>query len=172
MTSRICAIKQGQSDSLTKSIFWPEDASLLPEPALQKKGEKPLTSQGTGACFALPIGAPPTLSHRECIILSQINSRGHFKAADNHAVVYEHGLPVRLLLTAGHASDKATTPALVEGLPTSQAIIECRGYDWLSSRSGGRSRRAGANSYPRRGAQAGGLRNCAHNQFQRIGLTG
>lgn len=62
--------------------------------------------------------------------MRQINSRGHFKAAHNHAVVYEHGLPVRLLLTAGHASAKATTPALAEGLPTSQAVIAYRGYDW------------------------------------------
>jgi transposase len=45
-------------------------------------------------------------------------------------VVDEHGLPVKLLLTAGHASDKATAPALLEGLPTSQAVIADRGYDW------------------------------------------
>ena len=45
-------------------------------------------------------------------------------------MVDEHGLPVKLLLTAGHASDKATAPALLEGLPTSQAVIADRGYDW------------------------------------------
>ena len=45
-------------------------------------------------------------------------------------MVDEHGLPVRLLLTAGHASDKATAPALLEGLPASQAVIADRGYDW------------------------------------------
>jgi transposase len=45
-------------------------------------------------------------------------------------VVDEQGLPVRLLLTAGHVSDKATAPALLEGLPTSQAVIADRGYDW------------------------------------------
>lgn len=45
-------------------------------------------------------------------------------------MVDEHGLPVRLLLTAGHASDKATAPALIDGLPTSQAVIADRGYDW------------------------------------------
>ena len=39
-------------------------------------------------------------------------------------------LPVRLLLTAGHVSDKATAPALLEGLPASQAVIADRGYDW------------------------------------------
>jgi len=45
-------------------------------------------------------------------------------------VVDEQGLPVRLLLTAGHVSDKATAPALLEGLPASQAVIADRGYDW------------------------------------------
>ena len=45
-------------------------------------------------------------------------------------MVDEQGLPVRLLLTAGHVSDKATAPALLEGLPASQAVIADRGYDW------------------------------------------
>ena len=45
-------------------------------------------------------------------------------------MVDEQGVPVRLLLTAGHASDKATAPALIEGLPVSQAVIADRGYDW------------------------------------------
>ena len=45
-------------------------------------------------------------------------------------MVDEQGLPVRLLLTAGHASDKATAPALLEGLQASQAVIADRGYDW------------------------------------------
>jgi transposase len=45
-------------------------------------------------------------------------------------VVDEHGSPVKLLLTAGHASDEAAAPALLEGLPRSQAVIADRGYDW------------------------------------------
>jgi len=59
-----------------------------------------------------------------------------------HAVVDQDGLPIRLLLTAGHASDKAAAPALLEGLPLSQAVIADRGYDWqhlidfVSSRGG------------------------------------
>lgn len=45
-------------------------------------------------------------------------------------MVDARGLPVRLLLTAGHASDKATAPALLDGLPASPAVIADRGYDW------------------------------------------
>jgi transposase len=40
------------------------------------------------------------------------------------------GLPLRILLTAGHASDKATAPALLEGLPMAGALVADRGYDW------------------------------------------
>jgi len=40
------------------------------------------------------------------------------------------GLPVRLLLTAGHASDKAAAPSLLEGLPKVHTVIADRGYDW------------------------------------------
>ena len=46
-----------------------------------------------------------------------------------HAVVDQDGLPIRLLLTAGHASDKATAPALLDGLPGSLVVAD-RGYDW------------------------------------------
>ena len=37
---------------------------------------------------------------------------------------------MRILLTAGHASDKASAPALLEGLPIADAVIADRGYDW------------------------------------------
>jgi transposase len=47
-----------------------------------------------------------------------------------HVVVDEKGLPVRLSLTAGQASDKAAAPALLEGLPVSSIVIADRGYDW------------------------------------------
>ncbi len=40
------------------------------------------------------------------------------------------GLPVRLLLTPGQASDKATAPDLLEGLPPAHDVIADRGYDW------------------------------------------
>jgi transposase len=40
------------------------------------------------------------------------------------------GLPLRILLTAGHASDKASAPALLEGLPTKSAVVADGGYDW------------------------------------------
>ncbi len=46
-----------------------------------------------------------------------------------HAVVDERGLPVKLLLTQGQASDKATAPALVEALPPAKAFVGDRGYD-------------------------------------------
>ncbi len=41
----------------------------------------------------------------------------------------EQGLPVKLLLTPGQASDKATAPALVEALPAANAFVGDRGYD-------------------------------------------
>jgi transposase len=41
-------------------------------------------------------------------------------------------LPVKLLLTAGQASDKATAPALVEALPAATAFVADRGYDAMS----------------------------------------
>lgn len=47
-----------------------------------------------------------------------------------HVVVDEHGLPVRLALTPGQASDKATAPGLLEGLREASIVIADRGYDW------------------------------------------
>ena len=40
------------------------------------------------------------------------------------------GLPLRILLTAGQASDKAAAPALLEGLPVAATVVADRGYDW------------------------------------------
>jgi transposase len=45
-------------------------------------------------------------------------------------VVDERGLPVRLRLSAGHASDKANAPALLEALPILSDVVADRGYDW------------------------------------------
>ena len=45
-------------------------------------------------------------------------------------MVDEQGLPLRLLLTAGQASDKAAAPALLEGLPIASTVVADRGYDW------------------------------------------
>lgn len=45
-------------------------------------------------------------------------------------MVDERGLPVRLALTAGHASDKATAPDLLQALPTAAIVVADRGYDW------------------------------------------
>jgi transposase len=47
-----------------------------------------------------------------------------------HAIVDERGLPVKLLLTPGQASDKAVAPVLLDGLPTANAFVGDRGYDW------------------------------------------
>jgi hypothetical protein len=47
-----------------------------------------------------------------------------------HAVV--DGLPVKLLLTAGQASDKATAPALIDALPAAKAFVADRRYDAIS----------------------------------------
>ncbi|KJS36235.1 MAG: transposase, partial [Hyphomonas sp. BRH_c22] len=40
-----------------------------------------------------------------------------------HAVVDEAGLPIRLSLTAGQASDKAAAPALVDSLKTAAHVV-------------------------------------------------
>ena len=45
-----------------------------------------------------------------------------------HAVVDAHGLPVRLLLTPGQASDKTTFPALIDGLPLARDVVADRGF--------------------------------------------
>ncbi len=45
-------------------------------------------------------------------------------------MVDARGLPVRLLLTPGHASDKATAPDLLTGLPPADDVVADRGYDW------------------------------------------
>ena len=39
------------------------------------------------------------------------------------------GLPVRLVLSQGQASDKAAVPALLSGLPPDRDVIADRGYD-------------------------------------------
>jgi transposase len=44
-------------------------------------------------------------------------------------VVDAHGLPVRLVLSPGQASDKTTAPALIAGLPAATALVADRGYD-------------------------------------------
>ena len=45
-------------------------------------------------------------------------------------MVDARGLPVRLLLTPGHASDKATAPDLLIDLPPADDVVADRGYDW------------------------------------------
>jgi transposase len=44
-------------------------------------------------------------------------------------VVDQDGLPVRLLLSAGQASDMAAVPQLLVGLPTPTTVVADRGYD-------------------------------------------
>ena len=46
-----------------------------------------------------------------------------------HAVVDEAGLPLRLLITPGQASDKTSVPALLDGLPAANALVADRAYD-------------------------------------------
>jgi transposase len=45
-----------------------------------------------------------------------------------HVVVDARGLPVRLLLTPGQASDKTTFPALVAGLRLARDVVADRGF--------------------------------------------
>ena len=59
-------------------------------------------------------------------------------------MVDERGIPVRLLLTPGQASDKAAAPALLDGAIQARDVIADRGYDWqflidLVASTGGRA---------------------------------
>jgi transposase len=47
-----------------------------------------------------------------------------------HVVVDERGRAVRLAITQGQASDKATAPILLESLQAASVVIADRGYDW------------------------------------------
>jgi transposase len=60
-----------------------------------------------------------------------------------HAVVDQDGLPVRLLISPGQASDMGAVPQLLEGLSVPVAVVADRGYDSnavldLIARSGAR----------------------------------
>ena len=41
----------------------------------------------------------------------------------------QDGLPLRIVLSAGQASDKAAVEALIDGSPPAQALVADRGYD-------------------------------------------
>jgi transposase len=43
--------------------------------------------------------------------------------------VNQDGLPLRIVLSAGQASDKAAVEALIDGLPPARALVADRGYD-------------------------------------------
>jgi transposase len=43
--------------------------------------------------------------------------------------VDENGLPLRIVLSAGQASDKVAVAALLDGLPPARALVADRGYD-------------------------------------------
>ena len=45
-----------------------------------------------------------------------------------HAVVDARGLPLRLLLTPGQASDKTTFPELIDGMTLAHNVVADRGY--------------------------------------------
>jgi transposase len=44
-------------------------------------------------------------------------------------LVNQDGLPLRIVLSAGQASDKAAVAALIDGLPPAPALVADRGYD-------------------------------------------
>lgn len=46
-----------------------------------------------------------------------------------NALVDQDGLPLRIVLSAGQASDKAAVEALIHGLKPAQALVADRGYD-------------------------------------------
>jgi transposase len=45
-------------------------------------------------------------------------------------VVDQDGLPVRIVLSAGQASDMGAVPDLLDGLPTPATVVADRGYDF------------------------------------------
>ncbi|WP_375268155.1 IS5 family transposase [Phenylobacterium sp.] len=55
-------------------------------------------------------------------------SRGGLSTKIN-ALVNQDGLPLRIVLSAGQASDKAAVAELIDGLPPAQALVADRGYD-------------------------------------------
>ncbi|MEW6124573.1 MAG: IS5 family transposase [Pseudomonadota bacterium] len=55
-------------------------------------------------------------------------SRGGLSTKIN-ALVNQDGLPLRIVLSAGQASDKAAVAALIDGLPPAPALVADRGYD-------------------------------------------
>lgn len=55
-------------------------------------------------------------------------SRGGLSTKIN-ALVDQDGLPLRIVLSAGQASDKAAVEALIVGLKPAQALVADRGYD-------------------------------------------
>ena len=58
-------------------------------------------------------------------------SRGGLSTKIN-AVVDENGLPIRLSLSAGQASDKAAAPALIDSLTRTAHVVADRGYDAMA----------------------------------------
>jgi transposase len=46
-----------------------------------------------------------------------------------NALVNQDGLPLRIVLSAGQASDKAAVAALLDGVPPAPALVADRGYD-------------------------------------------
>ena len=46
-----------------------------------------------------------------------------------NAAVDHQGLPVRIVLSPGHSSDKTLAPALIEGLAPGRVLVAERGYD-------------------------------------------
>ena len=46
-----------------------------------------------------------------------------------HALVDQDGLPIRILITEGKASDKTIAPQLIEGLPPAKALVADKGDD-------------------------------------------
>ena len=55
-------------------------------------------------------------------------SRGGLSTKIN-ALVDQEGLPLRIVLSAGQASDKAAVEALIDGLKPAEALVADRGYD-------------------------------------------
>ena len=46
-----------------------------------------------------------------------------------NAVVDHQGMPVRIVLSPGHSSDKTLAPTLIEGLKPDRDLVADRGYD-------------------------------------------
>src|SRR6187401_2271831 len=142
----------GRPTSDQRHLLHPADRCAVARPARALRSEddglQPLPPLGEGRRLAAPLrgagraitavaasdrqldrpGAPARCGGKKGGELHAIGrSRGGL-STKIHAVVDGRGLPVRLVLTAGQASDKTTAPELVAPLGLTGDVVADRGY--------------------------------------------